>query len=174
MKNAWICFVALCALLPLVFLGGCRSEDQGPSPQSSVKVTVYHLRGKVVSTDAQKGEVMLDHEAIPGFMEAMVMPYKLKDSNTISELHPGDKLTADVVVSDSPNADILLDHVVVVSQARADYRPVVVYHVPAAGDAVPDFKLTNQDGRQVHLAGYRLYWLLLFIRGVRCRSSVRA
>ena len=37
---------------------------------------------------------MLDHEAIPGFMEAMTMSYKLKDPSVASELHPGDRITA--------------------------------------------------------------------------------
>ncbi len=43
----------------------------------------------MVSTNAATGEVTLDHEAIPGFMDAMTMPYKLKDANVLSELHPG-------------------------------------------------------------------------------------
>jgi protein SCO1 len=77
----------------------------------------------VVSTDAAKGEVTLNHEAIPGFMDAMTMPYKLKDANILSELHPGDVITADVLVSQDPNADVLLDHIVVVAQGKPDYRP---------------------------------------------------
>ena len=81
---------------------------------------MYKLRGKVVSTDASKGEVTLNHEAIPGFMEAMTMPYKLKDASILGELHPGDVITADVLVSQDPNADVLLDHIVVVAQAKPD------------------------------------------------------
>jgi protein SCO1/2 len=112
---------------------------------------VYKLRGKVVSTNAAKGEVTLNHEAIPGFMEAMTMPYKLKDAGILGELHPGDMITADVLVSQDPDAEVLLDHIVVVAQAKPDYRPGVSYHVPAPGDRVPDFKLVNQDGRTIHL-----------------------
>jgi hypothetical protein len=41
------------------------------------------LGGKVVSIDAASGMVTVDHEAIPGFMDAMTMPYKLKDASVI-------------------------------------------------------------------------------------------
>lgn len=129
---------------------------------------VYKLRGKVVSTDAAKGEVTLNHEAIPGFMEAMTMPYKLKDANILSELHPGDVLTADLLVSQDPNADVLLDHIVIVGQARPDYRPAVTYHVPAPGDVVPDFALRNQDGRMIHLREFRGKALLITFIYTRC------
>ncbi|MGA2671677.1 MAG: SCO family protein [Terracidiphilus sp.] len=140
------------SLLALVALAGCHSGQKVSTlPSASQNFKIYKLRGKVVSTDAAKGEVTLDHEAIPGFMEAMTMPYKLKDPSILGELHPGDVLTADVLVSQDPDADVLLDHIVVVAQARPDYKPTVSYHVPAPGDKVPDFKLINQDGRTIHL-----------------------
>jgi len=45
-------------------------------------------------------------------MEAMTMPYKLNDASILSELHPGDVITADVLVSPDPDASYLLDHIV--------------------------------------------------------------
>jgi protein SCO1/2 len=129
---------------------------------------VYKLRGKVVSSNAATGEVTLDHGAIPGFMDAMTMPYKLKDPSILSELHPGDVITADVLAPLDPNADVLLDHIVVVAQAKPDYRPTVFYHVPAPGDAVPDFKLRNQDGRAIHLDQFRGKALLVTFIYTRC------
>jgi protein SCO1/2 len=157
------------SLLAFVAFAGCRS-GQNAATQSSTgqNFKVYKLRGKVVSTDAASGEVTLNHEAIPGFMDAMTMPYKLKDASILGELHPGDMITADVLVSTDPNADVLLDHIVVVAQGKPDYRPAVSYHVPAAGDAVPDFKLRNQDGRPIHLAQFRGKALLVTFIYTRC------
>ena len=131
------------SFLAFIVLAGCHS---GQNSTSNSNVTVYHLRGKVVSTDAAHGIVVLDHEAIPGFMEAMTMPYQLKDPSILSELHPGDVITADVLVSKSAEETILLDHIVVVAQARPDYRPPVIYHVPAPGDKVPDFSCAIRTG----------------------------
>jgi protein SCO1/2 len=103
-------------------------------------------------------------------MEAMTMPYKLKDASILGELHPGDVLTADLLVSQDPDADVLLDHIVVVAQAKPDYPPAVSYHVPAPGDPVPDFKLRNQDGRPIHLAQFRGRALVLTFIYTRCPS----
>ncbi len=148
-------------------LAGCHS-GQNSNSQSADNVTVYHLRGKVVSTDAPHGIVVLDHEAIPGFMEAMTMPYQLKDPSIISELHPGDVITADVLVSKSAEVTVVLDHIVVVGQARPDYKPTVIYHVPAPGDKVPDFALRNQDGKAIHLGQFKGKTVLLTFIYTRC------
>jgi protein SCO1/2 len=157
------------SLLTVVVLAGCHSgQKTSTQPSASQNFKVYKLRGKVVSTDAAKGEVTLDNEAIPGFMEAMTMPYKLKDAGILGELHPGDVITADVLVSQDPNADVLLDHIVVVAQSKPDYKPAVSYHVPAPGDAVPDFKLRNQDGRAIHLGQFRGKALLVTFIYTRC------
>jgi protein SCO1/2 len=157
------------AVLAFVVLTGCHSGPQtAPGQSASQNFKVYKLRGKVVSTDTVKGEVTLDHEAIPGFMEAMTMPYKLKDANILSELHGGDVITADLLVPQDPNADFLLDHIVVLAQGKPDYRPQVSYHVPAAGDAVPDFKLRNQDGRAIHLRQFKGEPLLVTFIYTRC------
>ena len=156
-------------VIALVCLAGCRS-GAGPAGQNSAAPAfkVYKLRGKVVSTNPATGEVTVNHEAIPGFMEAMTMPYKLKDPGILGELHPGDTITADVLVSQNPDADILLDHIVVVAQAKPDYKPAVFYHVPSPGDAVPDFKLRNQAGRAIHLHQFRGKALLLTFIYTRC------
>jgi protein SCO1/2 len=159
------------SLLALLVLAGCHSGQKPLTPSSANQnYKVYHLRGKVVSTDPARGEVTLDHEAIPGFMDAMTMPYKLKDPGILSELHPGDVITADVLVSPDPDADYLLDHIVVVAQARPDYKPAVSYHVPAPGDQVPDFKLRNQDGRAIHFGQFRGKTLLITFIYTRCPS----
>jgi protein SCO1/2 len=114
------------SLLAVLALSGCHS-DQHPgaqpatsqnSPATSQNFKVYKLHGKVVSTDAAKGEVTVNHGAIAGLMEAMTMPYKLKDASHLGELHPGDVINADVLVSPDPNSGYLLDHIVVVAQSK--------------------------------------------------------
>ena len=156
-------------VIAIAALAGCHHEQQpAETSVAGSNYKVYKLRGKVVSTNPATGEVTLNHEAIPGFMDAMTMPYKLKDRNILSELHPGDVLTADVMVSQSEDASVLLDHIDIVAQGKPDYRPAVTYHVPAPGDAVPDFKLRNQDGRTIHLNQYRGQDLLITFIYTRC------
>lgn len=162
--------ISACILMALLAIAGCHSSSK-PDDQSTTAAPnykTYHLRGKVVATNSSTGEVTLNHEAIPGFMEAMTMPYKLKDPSILSELHPGDTITADVLVSQGSDASVLLDHIVVIAQGKPDYTPTVQYHVPAPGDQVPDFKLRNQDGRRIHLGQFRGKSLLITFIYTRC------
>jgi len=147
---------------------GCHRQEGASESSAESSYKTYKLRGKVVATNPAAGEVTVNHEAIPGFMEAMTMPYKLKDPNILSELHPGDVLTADVLVSEGSDASVFLDHIVVVAQGKPDYKPATIYHVPAAGDAVPDFKLRNQDGRMIRLNQFRGKNLLITFIYTRC------
>lgn len=160
------------SLLAVLVLAGCHSAPPAPQaasqPAANSAYKVYKLRGKIVSTSPSTGEVTINHEAIPGFMEAMTMPYKLKDPSIISDLHPGDAITADVLVYDDPNADILLDHIVIIAQGKPDYKPAVFYHVPTPGDLVPNFKMRNQDGRMIHLDQFRGKALLLTFIYTNC------
>ena len=156
-------------MFALVALVGCHTgQKTATDSAANPSYKVYKLRGKVVSINSATNEVTLNHEAIPGFMDAMTMPYKLKDPGILGELHPGDVITADVLVSQDADANVLLDHIVVVAQAKPDYRPTVFYHVPAPGDAVPDFKLRNQDGRSIHLGQFRGKQLLITFIYTRC------
>jgi protein SCO1 len=153
----------------VVLTGGCRrQQDEEKIAASDSSYKVYKLRGKVVATNPATREVTLNHEAVSGFMDAMTMPYKLKDASVLSELHPGDVITADVLVSQGSDESVFLDHIVVVAQGRPDYKPATIYHVPAPGDAVPDFKLRNQDGRIFHLNQFRGKDLLITFIYTRC------
>jgi protein SCO1 len=69
-------------------------------PTASVPSKHYHLKGKIVSIDKQGKMLNVDSEAIPGFMDAMTMPYKVKPESELDKLHPGDVITADLLVQD--------------------------------------------------------------------------
>lgn len=163
----------VCLAFALLLVAGCKSSGGSGAADtvaSPGELKTFPIRGKIVSVDAAKGSVMLDHEAVAGFMDAMTMSYKLKDPGIVSELHPGDRITAKLLVHKTSDGyvDPLLDEIVVTAQAKPDYKPAVQYHVPAAGDAVPDFKLVNQDGRTIHLAQFKGRALLLTFIYTRC------
>ncbi len=101
------------------------------------------------------------------------MDYKLKDPSVVSELHPGDRITAKVL-ADKDGADytnIRLDDVVVIEQARPDYKPAVAYHVPTAGDQVPDFRLLNQSDHTIHLDQFKGKLVLMTFIYTRCQLA---
>ncbi len=160
--------------LGLALLGGCRrsGSDSPGAAQSTAQgdVKSFPIHGKIVSVDAKAGSVVLNHDAVPGFMDAMTMTYPLKDPNIASELHAGDIINATLLVRKNGDeySDPKLDQIVIVAQAKPDYKPSVEYHVPQPGDAVPDFKLLNEEGRTVHLAQFKGKVILLTFIYTRC------
>jgi protein SCO1 len=161
--------------VPFVLLIGCKSVEL-PTTSTTVKLNApqktFTIRGKVIATDTT--HVTLDGEDVPGFMEAMTMDYKLKDPSVVSELHPGDRITAKVLADRTPDGDytnIQLDNIVVIAQARPDYKPPVSYHVPTPGDQVPDFHLLNQSDRTIHLDQFKGKVVLLTFIYTRCQLA---
>ncbi len=162
-------FGSIVVLLCFVALVGCKSSSSAPAASEAEQT--FHVRGKVMGTDAT--HVLLDHEAVPGFMEAMTMAYKVKDPSVISELHTGDLITADIRVKKDAAGfrDPQLDNVVVIAQGKPDYVPKVQYHVPTPGDVVPDFKLLNQSDKMIHLGEFKGKVVLLTFIYTRCQLS---
>ena len=46
----------------------------------------------VRKVDGASGEVTIAHEAIPGFMPAMTMPFTLKNKAALEDIRPGDEV----------------------------------------------------------------------------------
>ena len=147
----------------LVGLEGCESEPPAVEPRAAG--ASYQLRGIVVSSDATKGVVTIDTEAIPGLMGAMTMPYKLAQPGVATELHPGDHVSARLRVSTDAS---VLDEIDVTAQAKPDYKPEKFYNVPAPGQTVPDFKFINQSGKKIGVDQFRGKALLVTFIYTRC------
>lgn len=170
----------LLAPLLLLTFAGCRPSPQPPPPKtgsaapaeaSQANTKTYPVRGRVVAVRGP--DVTLDSEAIPGFMDAMTMSYKLKDPAVASELHSGDQITATLLVQKGPDGfdNELLDSIVITAQARPDYKPAVQYHVPTPGDTVPNFAFRNQSDRTIHLGQFRGRAVLMTFIYTRCQAA---
>ena len=142
----------------LFSLAGCQSSQRAATDGASTSAAPgYFVRGQIQGLDEKDSSIVLKHEAIPGLMPAMTMDYKLANPTEISELHPGDRITATMLADKGPDGptNLRLTELVVTAQAQADYKPAVQYHVPAQGDAVPDFKLLNQSGHSIDMKQFR-------------------
>jgi len=155
--------LSVCSLL--VFSSACnRGKPKESAASGSAKR--YTLKGKVISVDKNTGTANIDGEAIPGFMDAMIMPYTFKPPATIDQLQPGDSITADVVVDSDK---YWLENVKVTEHSPAPAeKPAAAVHIPQPGDAVPDFKLVNQNGKNISLHQYRGQTVLLALIYTRC------
>jgi protein SCO1 len=154
-------------LLLAASVTGCH---RAPSPSADPAKT-YLVRGVVAAIDEPHNELSLKAEEIPGLMAPMTMSYPLADTAALSELHPGDVITATLVVNARDSSDMRLKDIVVIAQAKPDYKPVVQYHVPAPGDALPNFTVLNQSGRTLGLQQFRGKVLLMTFIYTRCTLS---
>ncbi len=154
-------------LLFCTALWGCKQSTE----KFDKRTQLYQLNGIVVATDMERNEVTLQHEAVPGFMGAMTMPYPVFPPSAISELHAGDRIRARLQVDKTDDGEFRnarIDEIVVLAQARPSVKPTSQYHVPTAGDAVPDFKLVDQSNHALQMDGYRGKALLVTFIYTRC------
>ena len=75
----------------ILLLSGCNSA---PNEQH------YTLQGEIVAIGPTKKLLTVQHGDIPGFMPAMTMSYTVAVPSEVDNLKVGDKITADLVVSD--------------------------------------------------------------------------
>src|ERR1700738_3486126 len=117
-------------------LGACTKTKSPPMKR-------FPFTGRVISVDQGSQSAVIDGDAIPGFMDAMAMTYKIKDAGALKKLSVGDQIAADVWV---PNEDSWLENVKATGHTTpAADKPAAAMHVPAPREDVPDFKFTNQS-----------------------------
>src|SRR4051812_31622081 len=85
-----------------VLVAGCQ---QPAVPKSNE----YDVRGKVVTVAADGKTITLDHEEIPGLMEAMTMPFPVADPKLVEGLQPGDRVQGRVRLDGHRTTVIKLD-----------------------------------------------------------------
>jgi protein SCO1 len=156
-RNGKAFILLLCAMLT-----ACQQQQQ-PAPQGKR----YELKGTVVSVDKAGQSATISHEEVKDFMDAMTMPFKLKDAWPLDVMKPGDAVQATLVVTDDSH---WLEDVVVVqkSAAQTGATPPESSQLPQPGDSVPDFRLVNQDGKSVRLKQYEGKAVLLTFIYTRC------
>jgi protein SCO1/2 len=136
-------------------------------PEVPAEARRYELRGTIVSFDKNQRQVVIAHEDIPDLMDAMTMPFTLKDDAAYDVMKPGAKIQA--VLAVSGERSWLENPIITVAVPEATTgTPTSTLREPAVGDQAPKFSLVNQDGRRVTLADYRGRALALAFIYTRC------
>jgi protein SCO1/2 len=157
-----ILVICLTALL----ISSCHSK-----PQATKK---YSFTGSVVSIDTEKQTAEIDGDMIQGYMEAMVMTYKFKPSSILKQLAPGDRISGELLVietdprDDSAVPEYWLENVKVTRHGQPPAAGPNAMHMPSAGEDVPNFALTNQDGKKISLQEFRGKTLFITFIYTRC------
>jgi protein SCO1/2 len=72
-------------LASLLLLAVACAEKEKPLNEKGEKL--YTLKGKIVSRDVSDNSLRVDHQAVPGYMEAMTMDYPVRGAK-VAELPP--------------------------------------------------------------------------------------
>ena len=133
------------------------------------EVRQYEVRGQIVSLDAARREVLVDHEDIPGFMPAMVMTYKVGDAALLERKQPGDLITATLVVEE---VDAYLSSMTTTGHApirNPGAGPAITdADLLKTGDPVPDAALIDETGAARPLSSLKGHRVALTFIYTRC------
>lgn len=161
--SAWLALV----LAAILACAACRRTDPGGEEASSAAKR-YPFHGIVREVKNGGADVLVEHDAVPGFMGAMTMLFPARGPVEVrAALAPGDTIDATLVVEESrywleairrkPGSAPAGP----VSPARPPETapPGFVTPIPnraaGLGDPIPDFELTDQTGHAVRLSQMR-------------------
>jgi protein SCO1/2 len=153
-------------LLSLAFLGfsSCQPKQRVRSPTEKH----YDLKGKVITVDKEKRELIIAHEDIKDLMSSMTMPFSVRDDWVYEIAAPGNQITATLVVDGTQSW--LEDIVLTEDSTPVSGAPPVEGADPKTGDEVPDYRLINQDGKTIRIQDYKGKALLLTFIYTRCQD----
>ena len=123
----------------------------------------YAVKGMVVSVNAPAKSFVVSHERIAGLMDAMTMPFDVRQATDLRDIVPGAVVEFTLVVGDSTSyaTRITVRRYQTVEQDPGTARRLSVMKRMAGltttspvaiGGAVPDFSLIDQQRQQVTLA----------------------
>ena len=140
----------------------------------------HSVQGMLLSIDTAKHVITVSCDPIPGYMEAMVMPFAVRDSAVLRDLHPG----ANVRFTTTEKAhQEYAEGIQVVAYANYEAEPteaarLTFLHQAVApqsmekaipiGQPVPDFTLTDQQQNATHLEQFKGKVVALTFAYSRC------
>jgi protein SCO1 len=108
--------IALAGFAALLVIAGGPSmraaraaQPSPPNPTTNHTDTKrYVLTGTVQSIDVPNHQVVVDGDSVPGYMDAMSMPYNVPDEQALKALNVGDIIRANIIVNGS---DVHLENI---------------------------------------------------------------
>lgn len=156
------CFLLI--IFSVLLFAACQKPE--PAKIASPDAKHYALKGKVVAVDKAKKKVSVAHEAIPNFMDAMTMAFAVKDDFVLNDLTKDADIRADLVID---KGESWLENFIVTAAPNPNQSAVAVNeNFAQVGSVVPDFALTNQDGKRISLEDFRGKALAITFIYTRC------
>ena len=135
----------------LLAFSACKKADD--TSANSLNAKRYKLKGKVVAVDRTAKKATIDHEAVEGYMGAMTMEFPVHADWVWNDLVPGSEIRAELVVDNSSKEGYWLENVGIV--AAPVPGQATNENFEQIGKPMPDFSLTNQDGKHISMKDFR-------------------
>jgi len=148
----------------ILFFSACQNSPN----KTSSEAKRFPFVGKVVSVDKIKKKATIAHDAIPGYMDAMTMAFPIHDDWVWDDLTPGSEIHAELVVDSSAKDPYYLEKVGIIAAPDPNKPVPTDDRFAQIGKPVPDFTLTNQDGKKISLADFRGKALAITFIYARC------
>jgi protein SCO1 len=153
-----------------MLLCSCREKPSASQAGAGGQQT-FPVRGVVQELKPDGRTVIVRHEEITNYMEAMIMPFRVRGSNELSGLKPGDEITFRLLVTDDASWIDRVSRTGQTSSNEVVTGPAPVTNTPPAEFRladIPDFALTNEFGQPVSLRGFNGRAVALTFFFTRC------
>lgn len=173
--------LAACALMAGLMLPGCAKQERAATGTASAAPTRpgekrYPLKGEIVAVQADKHILVVQHEAIPDYMPAMTMEFKVGRGD-VANAKAGQRIRGELVYF---NGELSLEKIwpddtqtarQLDAAAKALAQDTAMRGKEAyreVGEVAPDFTLLDQEGRTITAGHFRGKQVMLNFIFTRC------
>ncbi|HTV75841.1 MAG TPA: SCO family protein, partial [Candidatus Baltobacteraceae bacterium] len=156
-------------LLGLLLLCGAQQAGILFAQDTSASVRTFAAHGVIL--EIRSAQVVIRHEAIPGYMDAMTMPFPVKSAEALNGLVRGDVVNFQLHVTD---AESWADHFQKTGNVSPGENNAPGKSAPEPVSAAPseksllDYKFTNELGQAVSFNDFRGQALAITFFYTRC------
>jgi protein SCO1/2 len=165
----WVLLLATSAVLAFSLAHSLTAEALA----APVETREFAVRGVVKKIEPEAGRLIVAHEAIPDFMEAMTMPFRVKDPGELAAIQAGDSISFRLSVTADQS---WIDHIVKIDgltpgptgahREPAEAPPATV--APRSRHPLLNYAFTNEFGEPVRLGDFRGQVLAMTFFFSRC------
>lgn len=158
--------LSIIVIISTLLLASCQKNEVASSGEGAKR---YPISGTVISVDRANKKAKIDHEAVEGYMPAMEMEFPIHEDWVWDELAPGSEIRAELVVDNTAKEPYWLEKIGILAAAKPGQpTPPVDERFAQIGEDLPDFQLTNQDGKRISTKDFRGHPLAITFIYAQC------
>ncbi len=141
----------------LISFNAKSAETLLPQTGGEIKARAFAAKGVVEEIKADEKIVIIKHEAVSNYMDAMTMPFKVKDEKELAGLQRGDEITFQLHVTEAESwvDQFTKTGTTSLSETKSPEKSVSEIETDRERKLLLDYKFTNELGQTVSLNDFR-------------------